>query len=192
MQEIVFATNNDHKLHEVSILLGDKYKVLGLTDIGCTEEIPETAETLEGNALLKAQYVYEKFGMNCFSDDTGLEVEALNNAPGVYSARYAGEEKSAEANMNKLLQELKGKENRKAKFRTVVALIIDGNELLFESAVHGQIIENKKGGEGFGYDPIFVADGSDKTFAELPLSEKNKISHRALAVGKLISYLETK
>lgn len=192
MQEIVFATNNQNKLHEVSNLLGNKYKVLGLKDIGCEEEIPETAETLEGNALLKAQYVYQNYGKNCFSDDTGLEVEALNNAPGVYSARYAGEEKSAEENMNKLLLELGENSNRKAQFRTVVALIIDGQELLFEGAVHGNIIHNKRGGQGFGYDPIFIPNGYDKTFAELPLSEKNKISHRALAVKKLIAYLETK
>lgn len=192
MQEIVFATNNAHKLHEVSALLADKYKVLGLNDIGCTEEIPETADTLDGNALLKAQYVWQKFGKNCFSDDTGLEVEALNNAPGVYSARYAGEDKNAEANMQKLLKELDGKENRNARFRTVIALIINGEEFLFEGAVYGKIIEEKRGNEGFGYDPIFVADGYDKTFAELPLSEKNDISHRALAVKKLISFLETK
>lgn len=192
MQEIVFATNNAHKLHEVSALLANKYKVLGLNNIGCTEEIPETADTLDGNALLKAQYVWQKFGKNCFSDDTGLEVEALDNAPGVYSARYAGDDKNAEANMQKLLKELDGKENRNARFRTVIALIINGEEFLFEGAVYGKIIEEKRGNEGFGYDPIFVADGYDKTFAELPLSEKNNISHRALAVKKLISFLETK
>lgn len=192
MKEIVFATNNDNKLHEVSNLLGNKYKVLGLKDIGCLEEIPETAETLEGNALLKAQYVYTKYGKNCFSDDTGLEVEALNNAPGVYSARYAGEEKSAEANMNKLLQELDGIDNRKAQFRTVVALIIDGKELLFEGSVLGNIIKTKRGAQGFGYDPIFIPNAYDKTFAELELGEKNKISHRAMAVKKLIAYLENK
>jgi XTP/dITP diphosphohydrolase len=189
--EIVFATNNEHKLHEVAELLGDRYTVVGLKDIGCSEEIPETADTLEGNALLKAKYVFDKFGKNCFSDDTGLEVEALNNAPGVYSARYAGETKSAEANMNKLLFELQNKSNRKARFRTVVALIIDGDEHLFEGEVKGSIIEEKRGAEGFGYDPIFVPDGYTKTFAELPLTEKNTISHRARAVKKLVTFLET-
>lgn len=189
--EIVFATNNEHKLHEVAELLGDRYTVVGLKDIGCTEDIPETADTLEGNALLKAKYVFDKFGKNCFSDDTGLEVEALNNAPGVYSARYAGETKSAEANMNKLLFELQNKSNRKARFRTVVALIIDGDEHLFEGEVKGSIIEEKRGAEGFGYDPIFVPDGYTKTFAELPLTEKNTISHRARAVKKLVTFLET-
>ncbi|MDR3706201.1 MAG: non-canonical purine NTP diphosphatase [Paludibacteraceae bacterium] len=190
-REIVFATNNEHKLHEVAELLGDRYTVIGLKDIGCTEEIPETAETLEGNALLKAKYVFDKFGKNCFSDDTGLEVEALNNAPGVYSARYAGEEKSAEANMNKLLLELQNKLNRKARFRTVVALIIDGQEHFFEGEVKGSIIEEKRGAKGFGYDPIFIPEGYTKTFAELPLTEKNTISHRARAVKKLVTFLET-
>jgi XTP/dITP diphosphohydrolase len=188
--DIVFATNNEHKLYEVAELLGDKYNVIGLKDIGCTEEIPETADTLEGNALLKAKYVFDKFGKNCFSDDTGLEVEVLNNAPGVYSARYAGEEKNAEANMNKLLLELQNKTNRNARFRTVVALIIDGKEHLFEGEVTGSIIEQKRGDEGFGYDPIFIPDGYTKTFAELPLTEKNTISHRAKAVKKLVVFLE--
>ncbi len=189
-KEIVFATNNAHKLHEVATLLGEDYKVLGLKDIGCTEDIPETAETLEGNALIKAQYVFDKYGKNCFSDDTGLEVEALNNEPGVHSARYAGEDKDANANMNKLLEKLQDKENRKARFRTVIALIIDGRETLFNGEVRGQIIKEKRGGEGFGYDPIFMPEGYTQTFAELSLSEKNKISHRALAVQQLISYLK--
>lgn len=191
-KEIVFATNNNHKLQEVAELLGDKYKILGLKDIGCIEDIPETAETLEGNALIKAEYVAGKFGKNCFSDDTGLEVEALNNAPGVYSARYAGEEKSAEANMNKLLKEMQGIKNRNARFRTVIALILDGQTHLFEGEVKGTIIEEKRGTEGFGYDPIFIPEGYTKTFAELPLYEKNTISHRARAVKKLIEFLETK
>lgn len=189
-KEIVFATNNAHKLEEVTPLLAKKYAVLSLSDIKCTEDIPETADTLEGNALLKAQYIFKRYGKNCFSDDTGLEVEALDNAPGVYSARYAGKEKSAEANMNKLLSELKGKENRKAQFRTAVALILDGKEYLFEGIVKGKIIDNKRGEEGFGYDPIFIPEGYTQTFAELPLSEKNKISHRARAVEKLILFLE--
>lgn len=191
MKEIVFATNNEHKLSEVASMLGDAYKVLGLKDIGCDEDIPETADTLQGNALIKAKYVYEKYGKNCFSDDTGLEVEALNNAPGVYSARYAGVDKDAEANMNKLLSELGGQANRKAQFRTAVALIIDGEELLFEGKVEGQIIEEKRGGKGFGYDPIFIPDGYEKTFAELSSEVKNSISHRGRAVQKLIKYLES-
>ncbi len=191
MKEIVFATNNEHKLSEVASMLGNSYKVLGLKDIGCDEEIPETADTLEGNALIKAKYVYEKYGKNCFSDDTGLEVEALDNAPGVYSARYAGVDKDAEANMTKLLSELNGKSNRIAQFRTAVALIIDGEEMLFEGKVEGKIIEEKRGGKGFGYDPIFIPDGYEKTFAELPSEVKNSISHRGRAVQKLIKYLES-
>jgi len=189
-EEIVFATNNVHKLEEVASLLGN-YKALSLNEIGCIEDIPETAATLEGNALLKAQYIFNKYGKNCFSDDTGLEVEALNNAPGVYSARYAGEEKSADANMNKLLVELAGKSNRNARFRTVVALILEGKEYLFEGEVKGKIIETKRGDKGFGYDPIFIPDGYTETFAELPLSVKNTISHRARAVQKLIAFLKS-
>jgi XTP/dITP diphosphohydrolase len=189
-KEIVFATNNLHKLEEVLPLLAEKYTVLSLNDIGCTEEIPETADTLEGNALLKAQYIYTNYGKNCFADDTGLEVEALDNAPGVYSARYAGEEKSAEANMDKLLQELNGKTNRNARFRTAIALIIDGKNYIFEGEVTGKIIENKRGTKGFGYDPLFIPTGYNQTFAEIALSEKNKISHRAKAVQKLITFLE--
>ncbi len=191
MKEIVFATNNEHKLSEVASMLGTAYKVLGLKDIGCDEDIPETADTLEGNALIKAKYVYEKYGKNCFSDDTGLEVDALNNAPGVYSARYAGVDKDAEANMNKLLTELNGQANRKAQFRTAVALIIDGQELLFEGKVEGKIIEEKRGGKGFGYDPVFIPEGYDNTFAELSSEVKNSISHRGRAVQKLIKYLES-
>jgi XTP/dITP diphosphohydrolase len=190
-KELVFATNNAHKLHEVSALLGENYRVLSLKDIGCTEDIPETADTLEGNALLKVRYVYEKYGKNCFSDDTGLEVEALDGAPGVYSARYAGEGKNSEDNMFKLLEELKDKISRNARFRTVVALILDGKEYLFEGEVRGEIIKEKKGAEGFGYDPVFLPEGYSKTFAELPLSEKNIISHRAKAVKKLINYLNS-
>lgn len=189
-KEIVFATNNLHKLEEVLPLLAEKYTVLSLNDIGCTEEIPETADTLEGNALLKAQYIYTNYGKNCFADDTGLEVAALDNAPGVYSARYAGEEKSAEANMDKLLQELNGKTNRNARFRTAIALIIDGKNYIFEGEVTGKIIENKRGTKGFGYDPLFIPTGYNQTFAEIALSEKNKISHRAKAVQKLITFLE--
>ncbi len=186
--ELVFATNNAHKLEEVSAMLKD-VRILSLKEIGCTEDIPETAETLEGNALLKARYIVEKYGKNCFSDDTGLEVEALNGAPGVYSARYAGESQNSEANMQKLLVEMAGKSNRKARFRTVIALILDGKEYLFEGEVRGVITEERRGAEGFGYDPVFLPDGYTKTFAELPLSEKNIISHRAKAVAKLIEFL---
>jgi XTP/dITP diphosphohydrolase len=189
-KEIVFATNNAHKLEEVSPLLTDKFTVLSLNDINCTDDIPETADTLEGNALLKAQYIIEKYGKDCFSDDTGLEVEALNNAPGIYSARYAGEEKSSEANMNKLLSALDGERNRKAQFRTVIALLYSGETHIFEGIVKGEIIETKRGEQGFGYDPVFIPEGYNQTFAELTLSEKNKISHRARAVEKLILFLD--
>ncbi len=189
-KEIVFATNNAHKLKEVSPLLSNKFSVLSLRDINCFDNIPETADSLEGNAILKAQYVIEKFGKDCFSDDTGLEVKALNNAPGVYSARYAGESKDAEDNMNKLIAEMKGVKNRKAQFRTVIALILNGEKYIFEGIIKGEITEKKRGEKGFGYDPIFIPEGYNQTFAELPLSEKNKISHRARAVQKLILFLE--
>lgn len=189
MKKIVFATNNLHKLEEVASLLQDKIALQSLSDINCTDDIPETADTLEGNALQKARYVYEKYGVDCFADDTGLEVEALNNEPGVYSARYAGEAKDAQANMNKLLLNLKNIENRKARFRTVIALILDGKEYIFDGEVKGTIIKEKKGGAGFGYDPIFLPLGYEKTFAELDLQIKNKISHRANAVAKLIDFL---
>ena len=187
---LVFATNNAHKLHEVSALLHNK--IVSLNDINCTDEIPETADTLEGNALLKARHIYEKFGYNCFADDTGLEVETLGNAPGVDTAHYAGEQRSAEDNMNKLLSELQGKENRKARFRTVIALIIGGKEYLFEGEVCGVIEKEKRGNAGFGYDPIFTPEGFDKTFAELPLEVKNQISHRGRAVAKLVDFLREK
>jgi non-canonical purine NTP pyrophosphatase, rdgB/HAM1 family len=189
--DIIFATNNNHKLHEVSEYIKNKYTILSLKEIGCLEDIPETAETLEGNALLKARYVYERFGKDCFADDTGLEVEALNNAPGVYSARYAGTDKDAGANMRKLLTELEGKTNRKARFRTVVALIKEGKEYLFEGEVRGTIVHEPKGVNGFGYDPIFVPENYDKTFAELDLTVKNQISHRANAVKKLVEFLQS-
>jgi XTP/dITP diphosphohydrolase len=188
--EIIFATNNDHKLHEVSHYLRNRYKILSLKEIGCFDDIPETADTLEGNALLKARYVYERFGKDCFADDTGLEVEALNNAPGVYSARYAGTDKDAGANMRKLLDELSDESNRKARFRTVIALIKEGTEYLFEGEVRGTISCEPKGINGFGYDPIFVPENYDKSFAELDLSVKNTISHRANAVKKLVDFLQ--
>ena len=190
MKTLVFATNNAHKLEEVRAILGNDFQIASLKEIGCYDDIPETADTLEGNAMQKAQYIKEKFGMDCFADDTGLEVEALNNAPGVFSARYAGPGHDSEANMKKLLHEMEGKENRKARFRTVIALLLDGKEYTFEGIVKGNIIEEKRGGSGFGYDPIFVPEGYDLTFAELGNDIKNKISHRAEAVKKLSAFLK--
>lgn len=189
MQEFVFATNNAHKLQEVSAILGGRIELLSLKDIGCSADIPETADTLEGNALLKARYIFEHYCCNCFADDTGLEVEALGGAPGVYSARYAGEAHDSEANMRKLLHDLEGVENRKAQFRTVFALIIGGKEHLFEGSVQGEIIKTRRGTSGFGYDPIFVPEGYTHTFAELGDEVKNKISHRAVATAKLCKFL---
>lgn len=170
----VFATNNSHKLEEVKDILGNKIELLSMKEIGCFDDIPETENTLEGNALLKARYIYKHFHVDCFADDTGLEVEALNGAPGVYSARYAGEGHNSEANMKKLLLELEGIENRKARFRTVFALIINGKEHLFEGIIKGEIVRNRKGTSGFGYDPIFVPEGYSQTFAEMGNDEKIK------------------
>ena len=179
-----------NKLTEVRKILGNKFEVLSLEDIGCHEDIPEKGQTLEDNALLKAQYVYKKYKVDCFADDTGLEVDALGGAPGVYSARYAGGAgHDSEANMKKLLAELGNNNNRKARFRTIIALIIDGRVRTFEGIVNGEIIREKRGGEGFGYDPIFQPEGYDKTFAELGTGIKNQISHRARAVKKLVEYL---
>lgn len=190
--KIVFATNNQHKLKELQAILGDQFQLLSLKDIGCDEEIPEEQETLEGNASQKSRFIFEKYGHNCFADDTGLEIEALNGEPGVYSARYAGEEKSAEANMQKVLEKMLKINHRKARFRTVISLIINGEESLFEGVVNGEILRNKKGNAGFGYDPIFKPDGFAQSFAEMDLQEKNKISHRGRAVQKLVSYLAQK
>jgi len=187
--KFVFATNNPHKLEEVSQILDKRIEVLSLADIHCQADIPETAPTLEGNALLKAEYVHKNYHMDAFADDTGLEIEALNNEPGVYSARYAGEDKSPQANMLKVLENMKGITNRRAQFRTVVALIRNEETHLFEGVVKGTIIDCKRGEGGFGYDPIFVPDGYDKTFAELGAEVKNKISHRAIAMGKLSEFL---
>lgn len=189
--KLVFATNNQHKLEEVSSILGDSIELISLSDINCNEDIPETADTLEGNALQKARFIKERYGYDCFADDTGLEVESLANAPGVYSARYAGPGHDAEANMLKLLDNLKDKQNRKARFRTVIALILEGKEYIFEGIINGIIIDEKRGCTGFGYDPVFVPDGYEKTFAELGNDIKYKISHRALAVNKLASYLNS-
>ena len=188
--ELVFATNNQHKLEEIQAILGNQFKILSLKEIGCNEEIPEERDTLEGNASQKSFYVFNKFGYNCFADDTGLEIEALNGEPGVYSARYAGEEKSAQANMDKVLLKLAKIKNRNARFRTVISLVIDGNEELFEGIVDGEILEDKRGGWGFGYDPVFRPNGFKQTFAEMNLTKKNKISHRGRAVEKLINHLK--
>ena len=191
-RKLVFDTNNAHKLEEVAAILGDQVELLSLNDIGCQADIPETAATLEGNALLKSSYIYKNYHLDCFADDTGLEVEALNGAPGVYSARYAGGEgHDAQANMLKLLHELEGKENRKAQFRTAISLILDGKEYLFEGVIKGEIIKEKRGDSGFGYDPVFMPEGYDRTFAELGNDIKNQISHRALAVQKLCEFLQS-
>lgn len=194
LTKVVFATNNKNKLAEIrEMLAGSGIEVLSLADIGCHADIPETSSTIEGNAIQKAQYVFDNYHISCFADDTGLEVTALGGAPGVYSARYAGGEgHDSEANMAKLLGELNGKSDRSAQFRTAIALILegDGEPKLFEGIVKGEIITEKRGGEGFGYDPIFRPDGYDKTFAELGHEIKNKISHRARAVMKLVEYLK--
>ena len=190
-RKLVFATNNAHKLEEIAAILGDKVELLSLNDIDCHTDIPETAETLEGNALLKSSFIYRNYQLDCFADDTGLEVEALNGVPGVYSARYKKSEgHDAQANMRKLLHELEGKENRKAQFRTAISLILDGKEYLFEGVIKGEIIKEKRGDSGFGYDPIFKPEGYEQTFAELGNETKNKISHRALAVQKLCEFLQ--
>ena len=188
--KLVFASNNKNKIQEIQALVPNTIQIVSLEDIGCFEDIPETADTIEGNAILKANYVTEKYGYDCFADDTGLEVDALNGAPGVYSARYAGEQKDANDNMDKLLSELKDKSNRKANFKTVIALNLNGKQNLFTGIINGKIIKEKIGTNGFGYDPIFVADGFDKTFAELSMEEKSTISHRGIAVKELILFLQ--
>ena len=188
--KLVFASNNKNKIQEIQALVPNTIQIVSLEDIGCTEDIPETADTIEGNAILKANYVTSNYGYDCFADDTGLEVEALNGAPGVYSARYAGEQKDANDNMDKLLSELKDESNRKANFKTVIALNLNGKQNLFTGIINGKIIEEKIGTNGFGYDPIFVADGYEKTFAELTMEEKSTISHRGIAVKELILFLQ--
>ncbi|MBR2150588.1 MAG: non-canonical purine NTP diphosphatase [Prevotella sp.] len=199
-KKIVFATNNQHKLDEIRAILGSSFEVVSLSDIGCHEDIPETGDTLEDNALQKAQYIFDKYHLDVFADDTGLEVDALNGAPGVYSARYAGDGHDSEANMQKLLAELGDNDQRKARFRTVIALIENRDVCpcgctsikqihRFEGIVDGEIIREKRGGEGFGYDPIFQPEGYSQTFAELGLDIKNHISHRARATQKLAEYL---
>lgn len=188
--ELLFCSSNEKKKTEIQHKVGTDYTIINLNDLGHTEDIPETADTFAGNALLKAEFGFQKYGKPCFSDDSGLEVEALNNAPGVYSARYAGEPRSDERNMDKLLQALEGVENRNACFKTVIAYIDNsGKEHYFEGKIEGKITREKRGDGGFGYDPIFIPDGYNKTFAELTLEEKGKISHRALAVEKFIKHL---
>ena len=189
--KLVFATNNKHKLEEMRAILGGKVELLSLADIDCHDDIPETADTLEGNALIKARYIYDKYGCSCFADDTGLEVDALGGEPGVYSARYAGENNDSEANMRKLLQNLTGKSERSAQFRTVIALIIEGEEFLFDGIVRGRISEERMGSAGFGYDPIFVPDGHEESFAQMAAEQKNAIRHRSRAASALNDYLET-
>lgn len=188
-RKLVFATNNPHKLEEIKAILGDKIEILSLSDINCHADIPETSDTLEGNARQKSLYIYEHYGMDCFADDTGLEVESLNGAPGVYSARYAGDGHDSQANMRKLLDEMKEKNNRRARFRTVISLIEKGEEQQFEGIVRGEILRETRGSSGFGYDPIFKPEGYEETFAELGNEIKNKISHRARAVNELCKYL---
>ncbi|MES2566574.1 MAG: non-canonical purine NTP diphosphatase [Bacteroidota bacterium] len=189
--KLIFATHNLHKLKEVKSLLPDNIQLLSLSDIDFKNEIEETEPTIEGNALLKARTIYQHTGINCFSDDSGLLVDALNGAPGVYSARYAGEQKNDQDNIQKLLTELKNRKNRAAHFKTVMALVIDGKEYLFEGTIKGEITLERHGANGFGYDPVFLPDGYDHTFAEMESDIKNKISHRAIALKKLVEFLGT-
>lgn len=190
MVKIVFATNNPNKVREVQEILGDSLEIVGLGEIGCTEDIPETRPTMEGNALQKAEYIREHYQIDCFAEDTGLEVEALNGAPGVYTARYAGPERDAQANMKKLLEELGDRDDRKARFKTVIALIWRGKTYTFEGIVNGTIAREQSGTGGFGYDPVFIPDGYQHTFAELDPTEKNQISHRGRAVTKLVAFFQ--
>ncbi|HEX9981127.1 MAG TPA: non-canonical purine NTP diphosphatase [Flavobacterium sp.] len=187
---IVFASNNKHKIEEISAMLPDDIEVLSLEDIGCHEDIPETADTIEGNAILKANYVFEKYGFDCFADDSGLEVDALDGAPGVYSARYAGEHKNSDDNINKLLHALENSNNRKANFKTVIALNINNEQQLFTGIVDGEITASRSGNKGFGYDPVFIPKGFSHTFAEFSAEEKAEVSHRGIAVRQLIAFLK--
>ena len=187
--DLVFATHNTNKLKEVGLLLPTGIRLISLEDLGCIEEIPETGTTLEANAQLKADYIAKHYGISCFADDTGLIIDALNGAPGVYSARFAGEEKDSEKNMEKVLIELKNSTSRKARFKTVIALNQNNKRFLFDGVVEGEITADKRGANGFGYDPIFIPSGYDQTFAELPIHIKNEISHRGIALQKLIQYL---
>jgi XTP/dITP diphosphohydrolase len=188
---IVAATNNQHKISEIRPLIEPDFRILSLEDIGCHEELPETQQTIEGNSLQKASFIYDHYHVPCFADDTGLEVEALNGAPGVYSARYAGEQKNSADNIELLLKNLQGKQNRNARFRTVITLIGLNGVQYFEGIVNGAILQERRGALGFGYDPVFKPDGLNRTMAEMTLDEKNEISHRALAIKKLVSYLKS-
>lgn len=191
MKKLVFASNNAHKLSEIRAILGDRIEIISLSDLQCHEEIPETADTLEGNALIKARYVWEHYGLYCFADDTGLEVEALGGAPGVYSARFAGEHASFEDNVSLLLERLSGvAAPRRARFRTVIALIDEYGTHFFEGSVDGEITLERSGDHGFGYDPVFRPEGREETFAQLTEQEKNSMSHRGRAVQKLVRYLQ--
>lgn len=190
--KICFATHNENKLREVRQILGAGFDIVGLNDIGCHEEIPETGTTLEENSKIKADFVAEHYGVNCFADDTGLEVQVLDGEPGVYSARYAGEAKDNQANMDLLLDKLKDKEDRSARFRTVITLILEGETHQFDGIVNGTITREKVGKEGFGYDPVFVPEASDVTFAEMNAAQKNEISHRARAVQALVGFLKAR
>ena len=190
MRKLVFATNNDHKLRELKQILSSEFELLSLNEIGCTDDIPETGTTLEANASQKSFYIWNKYGVNCFADDTGLEIEALGNEPGVYSARYAGEGRDASDNMLKVLEKMKYETNRNARFRCVISLVINGEEKQFEGIVEGEILTEKHGVAGFGYDPIFMANGFNQSFAEMSADDKNKISHRGRAVMKLVEYLK--
>jgi len=189
MSKLVFATANKNKVREIQQIMGDQYNFLSLEDIGCTEDVPETQETIEGNALQKARYVYEKYGMNCFSEDTGLQVEKLNGAPGVYSARYGGPQRDSNDNIDKVLRELGDTQDRNAQFKTVIALIVDGKEYTFEGTVEGTILKERIGSGGFGYDPVFLPNEGNKTFAQMTAEEKDKISHRGRATAKLKEFL---
>jgi XTP/dITP diphosphohydrolase len=188
--KLVFASNNKNKILEIQNLIGSTLEILSLEDIGCFEEIPETAETIEGNAILKANYVTQKYGFNCFADDTGLEIEALQGAPGVHSARYAGEQKNSDDNRNKVLEALANQTNRKAQFKTVIALNLNGQQMLFTGIVSGEITKKEFGNQGFGYDSIFKAGGMTQTFAEITLEEKATLSHRGKATKMLLNFLE--
>ena len=190
--QLIFATNNLHKLKEIKVAVNEEYTILGLNDMGIVEDIPETHDTLTDNAIEKAMYIYKNYSKNCFADDTGLEIDALDGRPGVYSARYAGENCSFHDNMNRVLNEMKGVENRKACFRTIIAMVEDGQVYTFEGKVDGEILSEERGVEGFGYDPIFKPEGFAETFAEMDLNIKNTISHRARAMKKFITFLNSR
>lgn len=190
MQKIVFATHNPNKVQEIQALMGSEYQFLSLSDIGCHEDIPETQPSIQGNALQKARYVYEKYQMNCFAEDTGLEVAALDGAPGVHTARYAGPEKDPQANMQKLLAALESKNDRSAQFRTVIALILEGEEHTFEGIAPGKIAESQQGEQGFGYDPIFIPEGETRSFAQMAMAEKAAMSHRGKATRLFQAFLK--